>query len=186
MYEPETVLALKNPRTEGTPPVGTPQRGKEGERDYRPASPDYQPASEDYKPFPYDRVRVIGQSPINHGSTSEEWSGASAQGVIVEPLTEFGSTLDEPYGKLQTLYEVESLPVHEAPATVPVKVINSTSGSAGPTPEEVFEEKAPGEKPAPGQKRGRSKRSPLDDLVSSEDSATSPLGNVSEEPTPVE
>jgi hypothetical protein len=43
-------------------------------------------------------------------------------------------------------------------------VIHSTSQSAGPTPEEVFAEKAPGTPPEEGQKRGRTPfKSPLDD-----------------------
>lgn len=147
MYEPDTILKLKEPRsTEDTP-------------------------------FAYDQVKVLGQSPINYAKTSE-WAGAAAQGVIIAPLTEFDRTLEEPYGKLQALYVVESIPTHEAPAAVPVKVINSTSGSAGPTPEEQFAETAPGIPPEPGQRRGRTSRaeqpSPLDAPVPSE----SPLGEV--------
>lgn len=178
MYEPETILKLKEPRSKGTPPVGKPQRGKEGEIGYRPQSADYEPPSDDWEVFPYDRVRVIGQSPINHASITDEWSGTSGQGVIVEPIHEFGATLDEPYGKLQRLYEVESVPVHEVPAEVPIRVINSTSGSAGPTPEEQIAEKAPGVPPKPGEKRGRTKHSPLDDLPGAEAESSSPLGDV--------
>lgn len=144
MYEPETVLTLKEPR------------------------------STEEKPFPYDRVQVIGQSPINHGTIAEEWTGASGQGVIITPLTDFGSTLDEPYGKLQQMYEVESIPVREALAAVPVRVI--TPGTAGPTPEDTFAAEAPGVAPEPGQKRGRTARSPLDGEESVPPSS-SPLGD---------
>lgn len=147
MYEPDTVLKLKEPR------------------------------STDEKPFAYDQVKVLGQSPINYAKTSE-WEGVSAQGVIIAPLTEFDRTLEEPYGKLQMLYEVESIPTHEAPAAVPVKVVNSTSGSAGPTPEEQLAEKAPGTPPEPGQRRGRTKRSPLD----AEAPSPSPLDTPEEKP----
>lgn len=149
MYEPDTILVLKKPKTKGTPPQGDPE------------SEDYVPASEDYKPFPYDRVRVLGQSPISH--SGEGWSGEANQGVIIAPLTEFDRTLDEPYGKLLALYNVESIPVHEAPAD-PVRVINPTSGSAGPTPEEQFAQSAE-ENPQPPARRHRPKQevSPLED-----------------------
>lgn len=146
MYEPGSILTLKEPR----PP-------EKNEKD------------EEIE-FPYNRVEVVGQSPINHGVTASEWSGAAAdgQGVIIKPLTSFGSTLDEPYGKLKELYDVESIPQHEAPAAQPVKVVNATSGSAGPTPEEVFATEAPGKKPEPGQRRGRS---PLDGGLTEEEKA---------------
>lgn len=134
MYEPDTILELK----EQQPPDD--ETGEE---------------------FAYNRVRVVGQSPINHGVKSEEWVGASGQGVIIVPLSNHGSTLDEPYGKLTKLYNVVEVPVREAPVQAPVRVINSTSGSAGPTPEEVFAEKAPGT-PSPDGKRGRT--SPLPEV----------------------
>lgn len=166
MYEPESILVLKEQRTVGTPPVGA------------PADPDYVPPSEDYVPFPYDRVRVVGQSPISHANQGEDWNATDAQGVVVTPITSFGATLDEPYGKLRKMYDVESVPLHEAPAALPVRVINSTSGSAGPTPEEQFAEEAPGVVPEPGQRRGRTlPESPLDG-PSAEPEPTSPLGNV--------
>ena len=173
MYEPETILKLKVPRTVGTPPVGTPSVGKKGEKGYVPASEDYQPASEDFKPFPYDRVRVIGQSPINHGSVGAGWEGTEAQGVIVTPLEGFGSTLDEPYGKLRELYEVESLPSNEVVLEVPVRVVNSTSGSAGATPEEVFKEKA--SVPDQPHRRRRVKESPLGETVKPADPSPIPV-----------
>lgn len=141
MYEPGTILTLKEPRE--------PEDGIE---------------------FPYNRVEVVGASPIDHGIRDASWVGAEGRGVIVKPLSGFGSTLDEPYGKLKSLYDVESIPEHTAPAEVPVKVINSSSGSAGPTPEEVFAEEAPGEKPKAGQHR-RARTSPLDGGLTEEEKA---------------
>ena len=127
MYEPETVLVLKEPRS----------------------------TEEDQ--FPYDRVEVIGQSPIHHGTRAEEWEGAQGQGVIVKPLNGFGSTLDEPYGKLRDLYNVESTPVREAAAQATVKLI--TDADLGPSPEEQFADAAKrSTKKAPAAKR---KPSPL-------------------------
>jgi hypothetical protein len=101
VYKPDTILALKEPRTEYDEDGAV-----VGEA------------------FPYDRVRVIGQSPVNHATIATEWTGANGQGVIVEPLTEFGANLDEPFGRLQELYVVESLP------------------EPGPSPEQVFADEA--------------------------------------------
>jgi hypothetical protein len=104
--------------------------------------------------FPYNRVRVVGRSPV---TTSENgWQGEDAVRVIIEPLTEFGGNLEEPMGKLKQLYDVESTPEPvEAPVKVTVREINATTSQAGPTPEEVFADKAPGAPPKPGQSRGR-------------------------------
>lgn len=112
MYQPDTVLTLKDPR------------------------------STEEEPFPYDRVRVVGQSPVDHGLTSSAWTGSNGQGVIVTPLTSFGSTIDEPYGKLQRLYEVESIPEVVVPVAATVKVLQQTD--AGPSPEDVFAQEAEG------------------------------------------
>lgn len=154
MYQPETILALKEPRTKGT----------EGDKDY--------------EPFAYDRVKVIGQSPINHGLASAEWSGPDGQGVIIQPITSFGSTLDEPIGKLRLLYEVENLPETEVPREAKVRIIDSSTSAAGQTPEEVFATEAPGVKGEDG-KRGRTplQESPL--TVPEQDiPSSSPLGDV--------
>lgn len=122
-----------------------------------------EPDPETNEPFPYNRVKVIGPSPINHGIASGEWTGTEGDGVIITPLSNFGGTLDEPFGKLRALYEVESVPEHEGDVTPKVRVINATTAAAGPTPEEVFAEKAPGKAPEPGQIRARTPRSPLED-----------------------
>jgi hypothetical protein len=147
MYESETILSLKEPRD---------------------------PDPETGEAFPYNRVRVVGESPVSHADKGD-WKGADARGVIVVPLTNFGSTLDEPFGKLRTIYDVESIPEHEAPAEVPIKVIKSTSQSAGPTPEEVFAEKAPGARATGDHRRART--SPLGDPGGPPDH-DGPLGKV--------
>lgn len=137
MYEPETILELKE---------------------------QHEPDEETGEEFPYNRVRVIGASPINHGVSSAEWEGASGAGVIITPLSNFGATLDEPLGKLQALYTVVEVPDTIIDAVPQVRIIHSTSQSAGPTPEEVFAEQAPGVPPEEGQKRGRTPHeSPLED-----------------------
>jgi hypothetical protein len=135
MYEVDTILTLKEQR---------------------------EPDPETGEPFPYNEVRVVGESPISHGG-SGEWSGAAATGVIVTPLTNFGATLDEPFGKLQALYDVKEIPDKVRPAQPTIKVIDSSTAAAGPTPEEVFAKDAPGTPPEEGQKRGRTPLSPLED-----------------------
>jgi hypothetical protein len=131
MYEPGTILKLK---------------------DQRPAD------DETGEPFPYNVVKVVGPSPIGHADKGK-WTGTDADGVIIVPLTNFGSTLDEPFGKLRTLYDVESVPEVEIEVSAPIRVINSATAQAGPTPEEVFAAEAPGVAPEEGQIRGRT--SPL-------------------------
>ena len=132
MYEPGTILSLKKQRD---------------------------PDPETNEAFPYNEVKVVGPSPVSWQKDSE-WSGASAAGVLLVPVTNFGSTLDEPYGKVQALYDVKEIPVVEIEPPK-IRVINSSSQSAGPTPEEVFAAKAPGKPPKAGQTRGRT--SPLVD-----------------------
>lgn len=105
MFKPGTILTLKNPQS-----------------------------TEDYT-FPYDRVKVIGTSPVSHaGGAMGNWSGQEAQGIVVAPDPHFGATLDEPYGKLLELYEVESIP---EPTDLD-RAARVTEIEVGPSPEEYF------------------------------------------------
>lgn len=133
MYEPDTILKLKKPR------------------------------STDDAVFPYDKVRVVNRSPINHSGTSD-WEGADAEGVIIQPLTGFDANSDEPFGKLAALYDVAELPDTSVdPESQKIRVVDTATAAAGKTPEEVFAEEAPGE-PGVDGKRGRTPReSPLED-----------------------
>lgn len=142
-------------------------------KDQRPNDP------ETNEPFPYNVVKVVGPSPIDHGIREDSpWRGADAKGVIITPETNFGSTLDEPFGKLRQLYDVTTVPVVEAPVTPVIRVIDSATAEAGPTPEEVFAEQAPGTPPEEGQRRGRT--SPLGDAPerAAVEEAEGPLGSV--------
>jgi hypothetical protein len=132
MYAKDTILSLKTQR-----------------------DPDKETGEE----FPYNKVRVVGESPVSHAHKGT-WEGAEAKGVIVVPLTNFGATLDEPFGKLRTMYDVSEIPevIIEQPQ---IRVIDSSSAAAGATPEEVFADKAPGVPPEEGQTRGRTPHSPL-------------------------
>lgn len=144
MYEPGTILTLKEQRD---------------------------PDEETGEPFAYNRVEVIGESPVSIPRGG--WEGSDARGVIVTPLSNFGGVLDEPFGKLRELYDVESIPERVMNIAPQVRVINSSTASAGPTPEEVFAAQAPGVAPEPGQKRGRTK--PLGEAGAPK-SADGPLG----------
>lgn len=113
-YKPDTILTLKEPRS-------TPE-----------------------KPFAYDRVRVVGISPMNHGVRSGEWGNDGGEGIIIQPVGEhFGANLDEPFGKLQHLYDVEFIP---EPAKI-MRGVPIETYEPGPSPEQVFAEEA-SKKPA--------------------------------------
>lgn len=146
MYDADTILTLKEQRA---------------------------PDPETNEEFPYNRVRVVGESPVQH-TTRGDWTGADARGVIIVPLNNFGSTLDEPFGKLRDLYTVESIPERYVEIANPVRVVNATSAAAGPTPEEVFATEAPGTAPEEGQVRARTR--PLGDDGGPAE-ADGPLGN---------
>lgn len=151
MYQPDTILKLKDPR------------------------------STDDEPFPYDRVRVVGQSPVDHGLRSSQWAGANGQGVIIQPLAGFASTADEPYGKLQRLYDVESVPVIEVPVAATVEI--RPQEDAGPSPEDVFAAAASDEDAARAQRKAPAPLvSPLDGEIQGEDvpPSESPLGETEE------
>lgn len=148
MYQPDTILKLKEPR------------------------------STDDEPFPYDRVRVIGQSPVDHGMRSSQWQGNNGQGVIVTPLEGFASTIDEPYGKLQRLYDVEEVPVVEVPVAATVKI--RAREEAGPSPEDVFASVASDEDAARAKRKAPAPPvSPLDGEIQGVDvpPEDSPLGD---------
>lgn len=93
------------------------------------------PVPEDDAAAPYNRVQIVAASPMVHPVTTG-WAGVQATGVIIRPLEGFGANLDEPLGKLQSMYDIESVPERSTVINPPVKVI--TPGLAGATPEEVF------------------------------------------------
>ena|SRR5688572_7917287 len=120
------------------------------------------PDEETGEEFAYNTVRVIGESPVQHTSRGE-YEGPDAKGVIIVPTANFGGTLDEAFGKLRQIYDVSEMPTTEIQAPSPIRVIDSSTAQAGPTPEEVFRDKAPGKPPEPGQTRARTPMSPLSD-----------------------
>lgn len=149
MYKPGTILTLKSQKDPD------PETGQE---------------------FAYNTVEVIGQSPIDHGTTrpTGQWQGANGAGVIIKPLSSFDANLDEPYGKLMQLYKVVSIP-EPAEIVREVRIKVNTPEDLGPTPEEVFA-KLPHDPDAP--RRPETKASPLPEPtpVPGENGA-SPLGD---------
>lgn len=134
MYAKDTILTLKEPRS---------------------------PDEETGEDFAYNRVRVIGQSPVSKGD-DKGYTGPDADGVLLEGLTNFGGNLDEPFGRVKELYDVESIPEVEVEQRQTVRIVDAQSAQAGPTPEEVFADEAPGVAPEPGQTRGRT--SPFEEV----------------------
>jgi hypothetical protein len=160
LYKTGTILVLKEQRgpeqkvdpISGAPKMKVRRNHKTGEV--------VETDKPDMQDFPYNRVMVCGQSPVRRGG--EGWEGSDAVEVIIQPLSDFGGNLAEPFGKLKTIYDVESIPTDEVPREQVVKIIDRNSNEAGPTPEEVFADAAPGVPPAEGLKRGRT--SPFDDV----------------------
>ena len=110
-------------------------------------------------------MTVIGPSPISNHNDSG-YTGADAAGVIIRGTSNFGATLDYPFGHLREIYDVLEIPsvpvaqmVHEVQAAKLAEM--ATSFISGPTPEQVFADKAPGKPPEEGQTRGRTPIGPL-------------------------
>ena len=123
-----------------------------------------EPRSTESDPFPYDQVEVIGISPVTHAGGASDWDGVNAQGVIVRPLTEFGATIDEPYGKLRALYSIIEEPGEDEDGKV-VAAVSVVNALRGDSPEDVFAAIAAETPPVPAPK---TKPSPLADVASSD------------------
>lgn len=107
--------------------------------------------------FAYNRVRVIGPSTVTWATIDGDWTATGGnQGINIEPLTEFAGVLDEPYGKLRSLYDVEYEP--EVVTEIVQTIRKYDANSIGPTPEEVFAAEAPGD---PATKKAPRERTPL-------------------------
>jgi hypothetical protein len=159
MYAPGTILKLKKQKPDQVIPAKV-----------DPDNPDRKRPKTTI-PFPYNRVVVVGESPVDHGAgRGGEWSGAGARGVLLQPLSSHASTLDEPFAKLQKLYDVEEVPKNEVEVT-PIRVVRAHTYDAGPTPEEVFTKSGGGTPPKEGEIRGRTPHN------------ESPLGPVEPDPS---
>lgn len=119
MYFPGTRLKLKAPRS-------VPAVAEDKEKKIK---------AQKAEPFAYDEVEVVGQSPVSH-SAGTGWDGVDGQGVILRPLTAFGGLIDEPFGKVMSLYEVTYEPDPNDPGLAPQKP------KLGPSPEDQFKREA--------------------------------------------
>lgn len=119
MFEPGTILALRDPQ------------------------------STDDKPYAYDRVFVVGQSPVQHTSADPNtpWAAQDAIGFILRPAGKsFGPVIDRPYGEINELYEVEEYPTNPVTGE-PLKPENNPQNR--PSPEQILAAAARDQKPAP-------------------------------------
>lgn len=123
MYEPGTILKLREPQ------------------------------STDDVPYPYDLVKVVGQSPIQHSrpDANTPFAGQDAVGYIVQPAGDsFGPTLDKPYGELAELYDIEEYPTDPMTGE---QLRPENNPRNLPSPEQVFARAARDDTPAPARQR---------------------------------
>lgn len=93
------------------------------------------PFSKDEEWFPYNEVKVIGNSPVKEQGQPSEWAGQLGTQVSISPVT-FGGVVDRPFGELQRDYEVVSIP---DPPRVPTPHRTGPPPAAnGPSPEDKF------------------------------------------------
>lgn len=86
--------------------------------------------------YPYDRIKVLGVSPVSHAQTVPgQWQGIEATGVLIQPAGDgFGPNVDRPLGYLQENYEIVEIPdINSLAAAGGV-----TQVQPGPSPEDVF------------------------------------------------
>lgn len=117
MFEPGTILALREPQS-----------------------------TED-KPYAYDRVYVVGQSPVQHTSNDPDspWAQADAIGFLLRPAGDsFGPVIDRPYGEINEAYEVEEYPTNPTTGE-PITPENNPRNL--PSPEQIFAQESRKAKP---------------------------------------
>lgn len=120
MYAPDTILTKKDPLPEPNPAGKTDE-----ERAGHPLAA-------------YNRIRVVGPSPVQYSGQLAEWQGGASAGVLIQPTPAFGPTVDRPLGELQRDYEIESEPETTFEMTQKIRIIDAHSRQAGLSPEEVF------------------------------------------------
>ena len=56
---------------------------------------------------PYDKVRVIGVSPTSFTAAEDtHWGAGGGQGILLQPVEEFGANADVPLGEVQDTYKI--------------------------------------------------------------------------------
>lgn len=106
-----------------------------------------EPQSTKEEPYPYDKVCVVGQSPVQHATAgTSAFAGQDAVGYILRPAgKEFGPVIDRPFGEINELYRIESYPTDPTTGQE-LKPENFPPGM--PSPEQVFSEAAKKEQDA--------------------------------------
>lgn len=60
--------------------------------------------------YPYNKIKVVGPSPVRGTETLPEWTGIDGDQFIITPESEFGATQVAPESVLQRDYTVVSYP----------------------------------------------------------------------------
>lgn len=147
MYQNDTILTLKTPRWR---PLIDGEPGDWTDKDYDTFALEVAEDPTVGEEFPYNRVRVVGPSPIVHQDREGHgaWVGTNANGVIIQPIAGFDSNVDYPLGFIQSRYDIESVPEVADPQDMayglPRRYTRVDLSQTGlPTPEEVFAKEAP-------------------------------------------
>lgn len=153
MYVPGTILTLKDQR-ETDPETG--------------------------EVYAYNEIEFVTTSPVSILDT-EGWTGEDATFCVLVPRSNFGGTINRPFGQIRELYEIKSVPAGPGLAAVDalpeIKSVEQQEAEraaliaerqlqlkAQRPPEQVFAEEAPGKAPEAGEIRART-TSPLPDIV---------------------
>lgn len=98
-----------------------------------------EPQSTEDQPFAYDRVKVLGVSPVSHAATVPgQWQGVEAQHVLIQPVDVFDANIEKPLGFLQEQYVITEVP----DSNLAAQRGGVTVEQRGPSPEEVFKTNA--------------------------------------------
>lgn len=90
-------------------------------------------------PYPFNRVKVIGQSPIEYRGHVADWGGRSGAGVIIQPYPDFGPTDDRPFEELTQYYNIEFEPEDDLEMTAFGRTVKvKLDKPPGASPEDVF------------------------------------------------
>lgn len=117
-----------------------------------------EPQSTEEKPYPYDLIEVVGQSPVQHATSSESpWAGPDAVGFVVKPAGTFAPTVDKPLGELNELYEIERYPL-DSTTGEPLKPENLPQNV--PTPNQILAQASADHYAAQADKQKSRKKAP--------------------------
>lgn len=81
----------------------------------------------------YNRIEIIGRSPVQRGIRPAEWTGQAGDEYSIKPFEAFGEVIDTPQGALEKDYDVVTIP--ERPT---IQRETLTVLEPGPSPEQQF------------------------------------------------